>query len=1118
MKLSDVCREEFEKKIRSRGEEYAGSRRVKILSANERQIIAEVRGSVGCIYDVEITMDPEDVLIDCTCPYFESEGACKHLWATIITAEKNGFQSNFLTDDSVVFEKKLMDEDYMDEDEEWNFLKFDKNHFSELNNYLENDISAAKRQNLEKFTKMGSSFHECKPDWKSLFAVDDLLSSPITLGTRSGASGEIYYVIDGKNRVESNGLLVGVKTRKCKKNGEPGKAYNYNLYSHTVDRIKDKIDQQITTLLLGTDSYYSSRGNTFRLKQSLAELVFPLILETKRCSIILAKTGEELFLTYDSSKVWKFSLSMEPDKDGYLLKPYLSSGDEIRDLDEAVHISCSGYLSWSDGTVNRLNAYGLHSWIQRFDQGTYQIPSSDAAQFVRYFKGLSNGPPFSYPKELDTKEIEVKPTAVFRIEGECEWRNTEMVGALVFSYDQNEIILNDVVRIVYDSDNGTFYKVDYQFHKECFDLLLTLGVTDDSWNSNGPLLTFKKKDYYRLVSVLLSSGWKVEGKDIQFKQPGNFSFSVKSGIDWFEVEGKCEYDGKKISLPKILEAIKKKKEYVELGDGGVGLLPTEWLEKYGRLAALGTAEDDSIRFGKSQTLLVDLLLAEQPDVNCDKMFTSIRDSLRDFNGVVAEKAGEGFVGILRNYQQEGLGWLSFLNHFGFGGCLADDMGLGKTVQVLAVLEKERMVAEKTSKKRKGATKSASAKKMPSLVVAPRSLIYNWYNEANSFTPQLKVLDHSHSQRTEDKVEFSDYDLVLVTYGTLRRDIKELKEVRFNYVILDEAQAIKNATTVTAKATRLLNSKNRLALSGTPVENHLGDLWSIFEFLNPGMLGAASVFKGTSKSTSPDESECELLRKALRPFILRRTKSQVAKDLPQKTEELIVCEMEPGQKKIYNQLKRYYQASLKTQIEKSGLKRSKIQILEALLRLRQAACHPGLIEKKNLTVASTKLDSLIESLLELRQEGHKSLVFSQFTSMLAIIGDRLKMGGINYEYLDGRSRKRQQIIDRFQNDPDCSTFLISLKAGGVGLNLTAADYVFIFDPWWNPAAEMQAIDRTHRIGQTKPVFAYRLICKDTVEEKIVELQRSKRSLAESVISTDESVLSSITSQDLELLLS
>ena len=307
------------------------------------------------------------------------------------------------------------------------------------------------------------------------------------------------------------------------------------------------------------------------------------------------------------------------------------------------------------------------------------------------------------------------------------------------------------------------------------------------------------------------------------------------------------------------------------------------------------------------------------------------------------------------------------------------------------------------------------------------------------------------------------------------------------------------------------------MSGTPVENHLGELWSIFEFLNPGMLGSSTLLNSSqSLLKKPNEEVCEILRKVLRPFILRRTKKQVATDLPDRTEEIILCEMESKQRELYDELRAHYRASLVGLIEKDGIGRSKIQILEALLRLRQVACHPGLIEKKYSKFPSVKLDTVIAQINEVIDGGHKCLVFSQFTSMLAIVRNALDSEKVVYEYLDGRTKDRQAHVERFQNDPLCKVFLISLKAGGVGLNLTAAEYVFILDPWWNPAVEAQAIDRTHRIGQSRPVFAYRLICKNTVEEKILELQTSKRILAESVISADESLLKNISVKDLELL--
>ena len=416
------------------------------------------------------------------------------------------------------------------------------------------------------------------------------------------------------------------------------------------------------------------------------------------------------------------------------------------------------------------------------------------------------------------------------------------------------------------------------------------------------------------------------------------------------------------------------------------------------------------------------------------------------------------------------------------------------------------------------TRSTACPAAPSLVVVPRSLVFNWIEEAKRFTPELRVLDYTGIQRSPLADNFDQNDVVITTYGTMQRDIVKLKDIRFDYAILDESQAIKNAHSQRAKACRLLKADHRLAMTGTPVENHLGELWSLLEFLNPGMLGSATVFQDISKKVTDDNEGLSLLRRALGPFILRRTKQQVLTELPQKTEQTLHCDLEGKQRKRYDELRTYYRAVLAERIAKTGMAKAKIHVLEALLRLRQAAIHPGLVDKDAVDESSAKLDVLMEQLREIIAEGHKALVFSQFTSFLAIVRNRLDQEKLVYEYLDGRTRQRQQHVERFQNDPKCPLFLISLKAGGHGLNLTAADYVFILDPWWNPAVEAQAIDRAHRIGQERHVFAYRLIARDTVEEKIVELQRTKRDLADAIISADGNVLSRLTSEDLELLLS
>jgi SNF2 family DNA or RNA helicase len=395
-------------------------------------------------------------------------------------------------------------------------------------------------------------------------------------------------------------------------------------------------------------------------------------------------------------------------------------------------------------------------------------------------------------------------------------------------------------------------------------------------------------------------------------------------------------------------------------------------------------------------------------------------------------------------------------------------------------------------------------------------------EAAKLTPGLRILDHSGRGRVRPAPEgdpFAGHDLVLITYGTLRRDVAALRQVDFDYVILDEAQAIKNADSQSAKAARLLRGRHRLAMTGTPVENHLGELWSLLEFLNPGLLGASTSLKAhAAELRNPAPEAREMLSRALRPFILRRTKEQVAKDLPAKVEQTLFCELPAKQRKLYDELRDHYRGAHGSRIGEQGLGRAKILVLEALLRLRQAACHPALLDRGRTDEPSAKLDVLLPQIREVLSEGHKVLVFSQFTAFLALVRRTLDREGLSYLYLDGRTRDRREKVAQFQAVSGPPLFLISLKAGGLGLNLTAADYVYLLDPWWNPAVEAQAVDRAHRIGQARTVFAYRLVARNTVEEKILELQASKRALADAIIQADESLIAGLSREDLELLLS
>ncbi|MBI2203407.1 MAG: hypothetical protein HYU41_06095, partial [Candidatus Rokubacteria bacterium] len=471
----------------------------------------------------------------------------------------------------------------------------------------------------------------------------------------------------------------------------------------------------------------------------------------------------------------------------------------------------------------------------------------------------------------------------------------------------------------------------------------------------------------RAVKTLVAAGWHVEADGKLYRPAGAIRVEVRSGTDWFELHGTVTFGTAEAPLPALLAALRRGEKTVVLGDGTYGMLPEDWLARYGFLAGLGAREDGHLRFGRRQVGLLDALLASLPEATCDAAFARAREEIRRFDGIRPADPSADFAGELRGYQRDGLGWFHFLRRFGFGGCLADDMGLGKTVQALALLDARR--AERARAEAEGATPAGPR---ASLVVVPRSLVFNWTAEAARFAPKLRVLDHTRADRRRTGERFEDYDLVLTTYGTLRRDAAALLDARLDYVILDEAQAIKNAGTETAKAARLLQAEHRLALSGTPVQNHLGELWSLFEFLNPGMLGSASAF-GPNGATArdPDAPTRALLARALRPFVLRRTKEQVAPELPSRLEQTLWCDLGPEQRVRYDELRHHYRRTLGERVRHGGIARSAVHILEALLRLRQAACHPGLIDRSRAGEPSAKLEVLLSRLAEVAAEGHAS---------------------------------------------------------------------------------------------------------------------------------------------------
>jgi len=592
--------------------------------------------------------------------------------------------------------------------------------------------------------------------------------------------------------------------------------------------------------------------------------------------------------------------------------------------------------------------------------------------------------------------------------------------------------------------------------------------------------------------------------------PPNVVARVESSKDskWFNLDINVEYEDIRVPIEKIWKAWVQGKRYVQLKDGSYTSLPESWIRKLEhKLQTMGLDPEKAPKkkFHNHEVPILDNILKDIDKVQSDSFWNELREKIHSFEQIRQIDPPFNLNAELRPYQKQGLSYLNFLYEYRFGGILADEMGLGKTIQTLSFLQKLR------ERGRNG----------PSMIVVPTSVLTNWEREAQRFVPDLTRLVIYGARRSGMFKQIKNSDLVITTYALLRRDLEELSEHLYNAIILDEAQNIKNPNTITARSVRKLKADFKLCLSGTPIENNLLELWSLFEFLMPGFLGSQNGFqKGFVKPIKDGEEESlNYLRARVKPFILRRTKSEVAKELPPKVENVYYSALMDEQLELYHALAKKLKNQILQRVDEKGIAASQMSILDALLKLRQICCHPRLLKLNmpgvNSNLPSGKFEAFKDLITTIIEDGHKVLVFSQFVQMLHIIRSWLNIHKIPFAYLDGSSKDRLDQVDRFNNDPDIPVFLISLKAGGTGLNLTAADYVIHYDPWWNPAVENQATDRTHRIGQTRQVFSYKLICENTVEEKILKLQEQKKGVAEAVI-PGQNAWKSLTRDDLEML--
>ncbi len=582
---------------------------------------------------------------------------------------------------------------------------------------------------------------------------------------------------------------------------------------------------------------------------------------------------------------------------------------------------------------------------------------------------------------------------------------------------------------------------------------------------------------------------------------------ISSSTDWFDAKVDILFGDQKVTIADVKKALANKQQFVPLNDGTLGVLPDEWVKRYALLFRVGEGKSNELRLSRYHLSVIDELYENRNEEELIIHLEKKYEQLKEFKTIKEIDAPAHLVPILRPYQVSGFHWLNYLHEVNWGGILADDMGLGKTIQALSFLHYYK----------------SHYGQLRALVVCPTTLIFNWENEIKKFAPGLTYRIHHGGERLRNKEALNSFDIIITTYGTLRSDIKLLMDVPLDYVVLDESQAIKNPASKVTKAACLLRAKHRLCMSGTPLQNNTFDIFAQMNFLNPGMLGSIEFFRQEfaipiDKFGEPDRKDH--LRKLLFPFILRRTKEQVAKDLPDKTETILFCEMEEEQRKVYDAYRNDYRDKILGTIETQGIQKSQLTILQGLMKLRQICDSPAILnETDRYPNHSIKLDELSREISE-NIGNHKALIFSQFLGMLALIKAKLIELDIPFAYFDGSTTAvdREKAIREFQDNDSCRVFLISLKAGGVGLNLTAADYVYIVDPWWNPAVEQQAIDRTHRIGQTKNIFAYRMICKDSIEDKILLLQDRKRLLAKDLIADDDGFVKSLSREDVEYLFS
>ena len=1090
--------------IRKRGFLYFASKKVSEISIEENIVTAKVKGTDDYYIRLEFNYDKSLKSYACTCPFMESGTACKHIVAVLYQLNERGiffkyfqFENPAINDYIKPF--RSLDSSYsqipIENEEKFKLIESVDNldEILQKRNLWIDEVN--KRKEEEKFAKLKGNFDVflTKSDNKKLKVK--------------------YKIVYGMAAEHSDPVLKVFKIKQLQD----------GTYSPTAEPVSNINAQMLEGLPFQERlvlEFFAEKYGKIRLSNTYNYGIYKE-RDLERLTNLLS---DILMFLADKEVYLMGAYSLQLESRIFILTEQANAVVIISEEEENISITLKLYLNGEEIKItNKISSFLDEPLWLKIENRIFRVSNLTRDQFQKF---QSNEGKILVPRIFtEYFERNILPKMVSNLPIEAE------------NYSIDKIETKPVKKIFLE-ESGNLLQLKLQFGYGIYDLPYNSNLGSSVFFKDGKLVTIKRdnivedqarneiRDFnvkeigagifvprkdpldllFKLIPGVRDKGFEIFGEKnlnkfkINASKP-KISLVVSSGVDWFDVQTKIDFGGSLVSYESLITTLKQKKNYIKLNDGSVGILPEEWMKKFQRTIMFGEASKDRVRFSRAQANALDMLVQDADEAKTDQIFNEHISRLNSFDKIKKQKLPEGVKATLRHYQKSGFDWFYFLKEFGFGGILADDMGLGKTIQALALLAKEKKA------------------KRTSLIIAPTSVVFNWVNEVKKFTPGVKILNHTGQTRIKEATDhFEDYDAVVTSYSIMLREAEALSRTKFYYLILDESQKIKNPLSKTAKAVKMLSADHKLCLTGTPVENNLNELWSQFSFLNPGMLGSLKKFQenfSTPIYKQGDKSASELLRKLIYPFILRRTKDVVAKELPKKTEIISYCEMEPEQAEIYNLWRDSIRDEIMVEISRNGIKKSGFKVLEGLLRLRQICNHPVLVNK-TYRKKSGKFEEFKELTEKVIEDGHKVLVFSQFVQMLDIIKTYLDKQKINYEYLTGSVTDREQRVDNFQNNDNIKIFLISLKAGGFGLNLTAADYVFHYDPWWNPAVEAQATDRTHRIGQDKNVFVYKFITKNSVEEKILLLQDKKRKLVEDIITSESGMLKNLTKEDIETL--